>query len=48
LRDELGDYRTVEGVQLPFRAKHDTGEEKLDLGYDKIELNPKLAPDLFQ
>jgi hypothetical protein len=48
VRDELGDYRAVEGVQLPFRAKHDTGEEKLDLGYEKIELNPKLAPDLFQ
>jgi len=48
VRDELGDYRVVEGVELPFRAKHDTGDEKIDISYDKIELNPKLAPDLFQ
>ena len=46
--DELGDYRVVEGVSFPSSSEHDVGGRQMDVQYDKITLNPKLAPDLFQ
>ena len=47
-RDELGDYRIVDGVSFPFKLKHDTGQARVELQYDKIVVNPKLGNDLFQ
>lgn len=46
--DELRDYRVVEGVAFPFKLVHSAGDQKVDIDYDKIEINPKLAPDLFK
>jgi hypothetical protein len=47
-RDDLSDYRVIDGVSFPFKLKHTVGDQHLDIVYDKITLNPKLAPDLFQ
>jgi hypothetical protein len=47
-RDELGDYRIVDGVSFPFKLKHDTGQAHVDIQYDKVTVNPKLTNDLFQ
>jgi len=46
-RDELGDYRVVDGVSFPFKYKHESGGRTVDLQYDKITVNPKLTPDVF-
>jgi zinc protease len=46
--DELSDYRAVQGVQLPFKTKHDAEIQKIEVSYKSIEINPKLAPDLFK
>lgn len=48
VHDELGDYRIQEGVSFPFKLKHDTGSEKLDIVYDKVEVNPTLPQSLFE
>jgi zinc protease len=47
-RDELGDYRIVDGVSFPFKLKHDNGQAHVDIQYDKVTVNPKLTNDLFQ
>ena len=47
-RDDLGDYRIIDGVSFPFKLKHESGGKKVEIQYDKITVNPKLAPDLFQ
>jgi len=46
--DELGDYRVVDGVSFPFKFKHEAGGQQVDIQYDKVTVNPKLTPDLFQ
>ncbi|HEY2743163.1 MAG TPA: pitrilysin family protein [Polyangia bacterium] len=46
--DELGDYRIVEGVSFPFKFQHGSSGQQVDIQYDKIVVNPKLAADLFQ
>jgi hypothetical protein len=48
VRLSFGDYRILDGVSYAFKLIHDAGDEKLDMVYDKIEVNPKLAPELFQ
>jgi hypothetical protein len=48
VRDELGDYRIVDGIAFPFKFKHDNGQAKVELQYDKVTVNPKLSNDLFQ
>jgi zinc protease len=48
VRDELGDYRVVDGVAFPFKLKHDAGDRKVELEYDKIVVNPKIAADTFK
>jgi zinc protease len=48
VHDDLGDYRIQEGVSFPFKLKHDTGAEKLEVVYDKVGFNPDLPPSLFQ
>jgi hypothetical protein len=46
--DELGDYRTVGGVQLPFKTRHEAEIQKVEVTYKSIDVNPKLSPDLFK
>ena len=46
--DNLGDYRIVDGVSFPFKLKHEVGGQLLEMQYDKVTVNPKLTPDLFQ
>ncbi|HWE29256.1 MAG TPA: pitrilysin family protein, partial [Polyangia bacterium] len=48
VRDDLGDYRIVDGVSFPFKLKHDAGAQEVDIQYDKVTVNPKLTADLFQ
>ena len=48
VHDELGDYRILDGVSLPFKLKHDTGSDKMEIVYDKIEVNPDLPESLFE
>jgi predicted Zn-dependent peptidase len=46
--DDLADYRIVDGVSFPFKYHHGSSAQQVDLQYDKITVNPKLAADLFQ
>ena len=48
VHDELGDYRVVDGISWPFKFKHESGPQKVEIAYDKIVVNPKLAPDTFK
>ncbi len=48
VHDELSDYRIIDGVAFPFRFKHEAGPQKVEIQYDKVTVNPKLSPDLFQ
>lgn len=48
VHDELGDYRIIDGVQFPFKFKHDNGQQKVEIDYDKIVINPKLSADTFK
>ena len=45
--DDLGDYRVVDGIAFPFKFKHEMGGQKVEIDYDKVTVNPKLSPDLF-
>jgi zinc protease len=45
---ELEDYRAVAGVQLPFKTREEADIQKMEIVYKTIDVNPKLAPDLFQ
>jgi peptidase M16-like protein len=46
--DDLGDYRVVDGVSFPFKLKHESGGQLVEIQYDKITVNPSLSPDLFK
>jgi zinc protease len=46
--DVYTSYKAVNGIKMPFRSLHDTGTERVDITYKKIELNPKLGLDLFK
>jgi zinc protease len=46
--DELRDYRVVDGVAFPFKLIHVAGDQKAEIDYDKVEVNPKLSPDVFK
>jgi zinc protease len=48
VHDDLGDYRIVDGISWPFKFKHEAGGQQVDIQYDKVTVNPKLAPELFQ
>jgi hypothetical protein len=48
VREEYGDYRILDGVSFPFHIKEDTGEQLIEVIYDKVTVNPKLAPALFE
>jgi hypothetical protein len=48
VHDDLGDYRIVDGISWPFKFKHEAGGQQVDIQYDKVTVNPKLSPDLFQ
>jgi hypothetical protein len=47
IRDELGDYRVIDGISFPFKLKHEAGPQKVEIEYDKIVVNPKIASDAF-
>lgn len=38
----LSDLRTVQGIVIPFHEKTKTEQQKLDLQYDALEINPQL------
>lgn len=44
------DYRPVEGVALPFRItlEYPQRQQRVDISIDSYEVNPQLAPALFQ
>ncbi|MCU1278917.1 MAG: peptidase domain protein, partial [bacterium] len=48
VHDDFGDYRVVDGISFPFKFKHEAGGQQIDIQYDKVSVNPKLSPDLFQ
>jgi zinc protease len=48
VHDELDDYKMVNGVSFPFKMKHEAGNQKVEIEYDKIVVNPKLSPDTFK
>ena len=45
----LSDYRSVEGIRLPFRVRSSNGNEKYDqvLTVEKLEVNPAIADATF-
>jgi hypothetical protein len=45
--DDLSDYRVIDGVAFPFKLLH-YADQKIDIAYDKIVVNPKLVPETFQ
>lgn len=45
----FGDYRTVEGLKLPFHQQVKKGDKLLyELKFDAFDLNPVFAPDFFK
>jgi zinc protease len=47
-RDDLSDYKSEAGVAFPRKILHDGGGQKLEVAYEKIEVNAKLPDDLFK
>lgn len=48
VHDEVGDYKVVGGVPFPFKMVHEAGNQRSEIEYDKIVVNPKLSPDTFK
>jgi outer membrane lipoprotein-sorting protein len=46
--DGLSDWRNVQGVLLPFKSRHESGTERVDIEYKSVAVNPKLSADLFK
>jgi len=45
----FGDYRDVDGLQLPFRLRRATGADTTEeTTFDRFKLNPKIDPKKFQ
>jgi zinc protease len=46
---DLSDWRTVDGLTLPYQHKNkQNGEETSDAEYKKFEINPAVDPKLFE
>jgi hypothetical protein len=49
METQFGDYRTVDGLTVPFSVKNAAaGMVVSELKVDKIEFNVTLAPDTFK
>jgi hypothetical protein len=45
----FGDYRDVDGLQLPFRLRRATGADTTEeTTFDRFKLNPKIDPKKFE
>lgn len=47
-RDELADYRAAGGILFPHKLTHVGANEKVDVSYEKIEVNKGLGAELFK
>jgi hypothetical protein len=47
VREELSDYRQENGIAFPRRFHHVEKDERIDLLFDRIEINKGLPKDVF-
>jgi hypothetical protein len=48
VRELLSDYQTESGIQWARKVSHEGGPQKLDIAYDKVQINQKLPKDFFK
>lgn len=48
VRSRLLDYKTVDGVPFPMRiVRYQKGKKQVEMTFDNVTFNPKVAEDLF-
>jgi zinc protease len=47
VRDLVGDYRNEAGIAFPRRYGHVGADQKIEITYDRLDVNKGIAPSLF-
>jgi hypothetical protein len=48
VQEQFSDYRTVDGLQIPFSASRKIGDLTVERRVTEIKINPPIDPSLFK